>query len=52
MSETKARADADADSAVEERIAFLLGKIQQEVVPQRLLELAQQLQEALNARRK
>ncbi|APG88194.1 hypothetical protein SAMCFNEI73_pC1298 (plasmid) [Sinorhizobium americanum] len=38
--------------AVEERIAFLLGKIEKEPVPQRLLELAQQLQEALNARRK
>ncbi len=52
MSETKARADADADMAVEERIAFLLGRIEKEAVPQRLLELAQQLQEALNARNK
>ncbi|TCN33254.1 hypothetical protein [Sinorhizobium americanum] len=52
MNEPKARTEADADMAVEERIAFLLGKIEKEPVPQRLLELAQQLQEALNARRK
>lgn len=52
MSEAKASAGADADMAVEERIAILLGKIEKEPVPQRLLELAQQLQEALNARKK
>ncbi|ACP23323.1 hypothetical protein NGR_b18760 (plasmid) [Sinorhizobium fredii NGR234] len=52
MSEAKASTDADADMAVEERIAFLLNKIEKEPVPQRLLELAQQLQEALNARKK
>lgn len=52
MSETKARANADAERALDERIALLMGKIQKEAVPERLLELARQLQEALDARKK
>ncbi|HXV32046.1 MAG TPA: hypothetical protein VD840_17090 [Sinorhizobium sp.] len=52
MSETKARANAGADKAIDERIASLMGKIQAETVPERLLELARQLQAALNAQKK
>ncbi|WP_331376650.1 hypothetical protein [Sinorhizobium chiapasense] len=50
MNETKARGGADADKVIDERIASLMGKIQKEAVPERLLELARQLQAALNAR--
>ncbi|MDK1374380.1 MULTISPECIES: hypothetical protein [unclassified Sinorhizobium] len=50
MNETKPRAGADADKVIDERIASLMGKIQKEAVPERLLELARQLQAALNAR--
>lgn len=52
MNETKARAGADEDTAIDERIASLMNKIQEEAVPERLLELARQLQEALNARKR
>ncbi|WEX90328.1 hypothetical protein PZN02_005701 [Sinorhizobium garamanticum] len=52
MNETKARAGGDADRAIDEQIASLMGKIQREAVPERLLELARKLQEALNARRR
>ncbi|MBP1884392.1 hypothetical protein [Sinorhizobium mexicanum] len=50
MDETKARAGADADKAIDEQIASLMSKIQKEAVPERLLDLARQLQAALNAR--
>ncbi|MCA1404222.1 hypothetical protein I6F26_16170 [Ensifer sp. IC3342] len=52
MDETKARVRTDVDEAIDEQIASLMGKIQREAVPERLLELARKLQEALNARRR
>ncbi|MBB4184493.1 hypothetical protein GGE07_001119 [Sinorhizobium terangae] len=52
MEETKARAGPDVDKAVDEWIAALMDKIQKEAVPERLLELARQLQDALNARKR
>ncbi|WEX74236.1 hypothetical protein PYH37_001627 [Sinorhizobium numidicum] len=52
MSETKPSADAGADKALDERIASLLREIQKEAVPRRLLELARELQGALNARKR
>jgi hypothetical protein len=51
MSDNKAHANAQAERAIDERIAFLMGKIQKEPVPERLLELARQLQKALDARK-
>lgn len=50
MNDTKASADADAEKAIDERIASLLEDIRKEAVPQRLLELARKLQRALDER--
>ncbi len=52
MSETKAPADPVGDRAIDEQITLLIQEIQRETVPERLLELAQRLQKALNARTK
>ncbi|MDK1385331.1 hypothetical protein ILFOPFJJ_03340 [Ensifer psoraleae] len=52
MSETRAPEGANVDKAIDERIASLMAKIQKEAAPERLLELARQLQQALNARRR
>ncbi|WP_172901133.1 hypothetical protein [Sinorhizobium sojae] len=50
MSGTKV--PAVGDRAIDEQITLLMEEIQREAVPERLLELAQRLQKALNARTK
>ncbi|MCA1494713.1 hypothetical protein I6F11_27975 [Ensifer sp. NBAIM29] len=51
MSETKVPAEpVGEDTVVDEQIALLMEEIQKETVPERLLQLAQRLQEALAAR--
>ncbi|MCG5480222.1 hypothetical protein [Sinorhizobium alkalisoli] len=53
MSETKVPAEpVGEDRAVDEQIALLMEEIQKETVPERLLQLAQRLQNALAARMK
>jgi hypothetical protein len=53
MSDKKARAGKPgASKDIDEQIASLMEQLQKEAVPERLLELALQLQKALNARTK
>ncbi|HXV30028.1 MAG TPA: hypothetical protein VD840_06835 [Sinorhizobium sp.] len=52
MSDTKAPAEPGAARAIDERIASLMDEIQREPVPERLLELARELQKALRSQTK
>jgi hypothetical protein len=52
MDDSRASADADAEKAVDERIASLVQKMRKEAVPERLLELARELQKALDDRKR
>ncbi|GCA50828.1 hypothetical protein KGO5_03276 [Sinorhizobium sp. KGO-5] len=52
MDDSRVSADADAEKAVDERIASLVQKMRKEAVPERLLELARELQKALDERKR
>lgn len=52
MDDSRASADADAEKAVDERIASLVQKMRKEAVPERLLELARELQKAVDDRKR
>ena len=52
MDDSRVSADADAEKAVDERIASLVQKRRKEAVPERLLELARELQKALDERKR
>ena len=52
MDDSRVSADADAEKAVDERIASLVQKMRKEAVPERLLELARELQKALDDRKR
>lgn len=52
MNDSKVSADENAEKTVDERIASLVEKMRKEAVPERLLELARELQKALDERKR
>lgn len=52
MSDNKAPGEPVSNKTIDEQVALLMDEIQKEAVPERLLELARQLQKALSARAK
>lgn len=52
MNDSKVSADENVEKTVDERIASLVEKMRKEAVPERLLELARELQKALDERKR